>query len=128
MQFFDWQKSTALHLIAPSEGRKEQPMDAEETVRGASTRSKICQLHHDADYYVRWKGGVDELEDGPSNLCLCGSLAKDKQISVGRSAMLPLPNVVLSRPLTNKVKNSGPVHGPFVQITHNVKNKQGGAQ
>jgi inosine/xanthosine triphosphatase len=120
MQFFELAKVDCIGVDAPSKVA-EQPMTAGETRQGAINRVKYCQLHHDADYYVAMEGGVDQLEDGPVTFAYV-VVANEKQISVGRSAMLPLPNLVYQA--LQQGEELGPVMDRLFN-THNVKQKGG---
>ncbi|MEM0912241.1 MAG: inosine/xanthosine triphosphatase [Pseudomonadota bacterium] len=79
-------------VAAPS-GVADQPMNEEETSRGASNRvSHLCEICK-ADYYIAYEGGVDVFEDGPRTFAVvCISNGDSKRF--GQSAALPLPITV----------------------------------
>lgn len=120
MQFFDLDEVICLGIDAPSRVA-EQPMNSAETRLGAINRVKYCQLNHDADYYVAMEGGVDKLEDGPVTFAYI-VVANKQQMSVGRSAMLPLPNAVYQA--LQQGEELGPVMDRMFN-THNIKQKGG---
>ncbi|MCL1059959.1 inosine/xanthosine triphosphatase [Shewanella gelidimarina] len=68
----------------------EQPMTEAETQAGAVNRVKYCQSHYQADYYLAMEGGVDLFDHGPATFAHI-AIAHNEQVSVGRSALLPLP-------------------------------------
>lgn len=68
----------------------EQPMTEAETQVGAVNRVKYCQNHYQADYYLAMEGGVDLFDHGPATFAHI-AIAHNDQVSVGRSALLPLP-------------------------------------
>ena len=105
---------------APS-GVADQPMTSDETQAGAVNRVKYCQSQHQADFYVALEGGVDELEYGPATFAFV-AIASDKQISVGRSCNLPLPDVIFES--LKKGEELGDVMDRFFN-TNNVKQKGG---
>lgn len=74
---------------APS-GVSEQPMDEAETLQGARNRVAFCQQAKAADFYVAFEGGVDEFEYGVATFAYVVVATAD-QLSVGRTADLPLP-------------------------------------
>lgn len=77
---------------APS-GVADQPMTAHETLLGAQNRVSYIQQHHQADWYVAIEGGVDNFDYGAATFAYIVIAHQDKS-SIGRSANLPLPNVV----------------------------------
>lgn len=68
----------------------DQPMTADETREGAENRVRYCQLHSRANYFVAIEGGVDLFTYGPATFAYV-VIADHQRISVGRSAILPLP-------------------------------------
>ncbi|MCL1097790.1 inosine/xanthosine triphosphatase [Shewanella gelidii] len=76
-------------MHAPS-GVAEQPMTTAETKLGAINRAKYCQQTSQADFYVAMEGGVDHFDHGYATFAYVAIL-KGEQLSVGRSAELPLP-------------------------------------
>ena len=76
-------------MHAPS-GVSDQPMDSEETREGAINRVAFCKSQIDADFYVAMEGGVDLFIDGPATFAYIAIADKDR-MSVGHSAILPLP-------------------------------------
>jgi inosine/xanthosine triphosphatase len=121
MQFFELDDAICIGVDAPSDVA-EQPMSASETRIGAINRVKYCQSLYDADYYVAMEGGVDKLEDGPVTFAYV-VVANKQQLSVGRSAMLPLPNVIY------KALQQGEELGPVMDRVFNTDNikQKGGA-
>ncbi|MGO4891201.1 inosine/xanthosine triphosphatase [Flavobacterium sp. W21_SRS_FM6] len=120
MQFFELEQLDCLGINAPS-NVAAQPMSAAETRLGAINRLSYCQLHHQADYYVAIEGGADKLEDGPVTFAYI-AIADQQRMSVGRSAMLPLP------PIVYQALAAGEELGPVMDRlfnTHNIKQKGG---
>ncbi|GIU21757.1 inosine/xanthosine triphosphatase [Shewanella schlegeliana] len=76
-------------VSAPSLVR-DQPMTEAETRLGAINRVKHCQARHQADFFLAMEGGVDQFEHGPATFAYI-AIAYKKQVSIGRSALLPLP-------------------------------------
>ncbi|MBV7316987.1 inosine/xanthosine triphosphatase [Shewanella sp. NIFS-20-20] len=76
-------------MKAPS-GVSDQPMTAAETRLGALNRVRYCQQHQQADFYIAMEGGVDMFDDGPATFAYI-VIGHGDQISVNRSASLPLP-------------------------------------
>lgn len=76
-------------LDAPS-GVAAQPMTEAQTLQGARNRVSFCQQTQAADIYVAFEGGVDEFEYGVATFAYVVVACAD-QISVGRTADLPLP-------------------------------------
>lgn len=76
-------------LNAPS-GVADQPMSEAETLAGARNRVAFCQQAQAADFYVAFEGGVDEFEYGVATFAYVVVATAD-QVSVGRTADLPLP-------------------------------------
>jgi inosine/xanthosine triphosphatase len=79
-------------MNAPSQVA-EQPLTAEETLLGAQNRVRYCKTQIDADFYVAFEGGVDRFEYGPSTFAYV-VIADCQKESVGRSAILPLPEKI----------------------------------
>lgn len=79
-------------MHAPS-GVADQPMTADETREGAINRVAYCRQHAEADFYVALEGGVDRFEYGPATFAYVVIASSERQ-SVGRSAILPLPNII----------------------------------
>ena len=71
----------------------DQPMTEAETRLGAINRVKYCQQQSTADFYVAIEGGVDNFDYGCATFAYVVIATNEKQI-VGRSANLPLPNMV----------------------------------
>lgn len=67
-----------------------QPMTSDETRQGAENRVHYCQQHSDGDYFVAIEGGVDLFTYGPATFAYV-VIANHQRLSVGRSAILPLP-------------------------------------
>lgn len=100
----------------------DQPMTAEETRAGAINRVNYCKQHHDADFYIAIEGGVDMLLDGPATFAYVVIAYGNEQVSVGRSASLPLPPVIYADLLEGK--ELGPVMDDRFNTT-NIKQKGG---
>ncbi len=100
----------------------EQPMTAEETKQGAINRVKYCQSRHEADFYFAMEGGVDLFEQGPATFAYL-AIATKNQLSIGRSASLPLPIAVY------QALKQGEELGHVMDRLFNTKNikQQGGA-
>ena len=80
---------------APS-GVAEQPMTADENLKGAINRVEHCQSEPDtseADLFIAIEGGVDNFSYGPATFAYIVISDKQQRL-VGRSAILPLPPVV----------------------------------
>ncbi len=71
----------------------DQPMTEEQTKEGAVNRVNYCQQHAQADFYVAIEGGVDHFTYGSATFAYVVIVANGTQ-SIGRSANLPLPEVV----------------------------------
>ena len=71
----------------------EQPMSSKETRQGAINRVEFCRNTDSADYYLAMEGGVDSFEDGPATFAYI-AIATQDNMSIGRSANLPLPACV----------------------------------
>ncbi|WOT05707.1 inosine/xanthosine triphosphatase [Shewanella youngdeokensis] len=71
----------------------EQPMTETATQAGAINRVKYCQSNYNAHYYFAMEGGVDLFDHGPATFAYI-AIAYQDQVSVGRSALLPLPMLV----------------------------------
>lgn len=120
MQFFELDNVDCIGINAPS-SVSVQPMTSTETRLGAFNRIKYCQLNYEADYYVAMEGGVDLLEDGPVTFAYI-VVAHKQQISVGRSAILPLPITVYQA--LERGEELGPLMDRLFN-THNIKQKGG---
>lgn len=107
-------------VIAPS-GVADQPMTSQATREGAINRVKYCQQNYQADFYLAIEGGVDCFEDGPATFAYV-VIADNKTVSVGRSANLPLPNIVYQALVDGE--ELGHVMDRLFD-TDNVKQKQG---
>jgi inosine/xanthosine triphosphatase len=69
----------------------DQPMTEADTKLGAINRAQYCQAQQqDADFHIAMEGGVDNFDHGPATFAYMAILHK-QQLSVGRSALLPLP-------------------------------------
>ncbi|MDF0533177.1 inosine/xanthosine triphosphatase [Shewanella sp. A32] len=77
---------------APS-GVADQPMTDEATRQGAINRVKWCQQQTTADYYLAMEGGVDLIADHAYTYAWV-VIADNRQLSLSRSAHLPLPTKV----------------------------------
>ncbi|MFT5235565.1 MAG: inosine/xanthosine triphosphatase [Shewanella sp.] len=109
---------------APS-GVAEQPMTADETLKGAINRVEHCQSAQKmtkADLYIAIEGGVDNFTYGPATFAYV-VIAHNSQRLVGRSALLPLP------PIVYNALNQGEELGDVMDRLFNTKNikQQGGA-
>ncbi len=109
---------TGMH--APS-GVPDQPMTAKQTREGAENRVRFCQQQVDADFYVALEGGVDVFEYGPSTFAYV-VVANHSRLSVGRSAILPLPTSVYQA--LEKGEELGDVMDRLFN-TQNIKQKGG---
>ncbi len=105
----------------------DQPMTEVETRQGAINRVTYCQSlvdsnDHSAELFVAMEGGVDNFEHGPATFAYI-VVATANQVSVGRSALLPLPSCVY-RSLA-----AGEELGDVMDRLFNTKNikQQGGA-
>ena len=115
------QQVECVGIDAPSKVA-EQPMTAEETRAGAINRVNFCKLHHNADFYVAIEGGVDMLLDGPATFAYVVIAYGHDEITVGRSASLPLPPVIYADLLAGK--ELGPVMDDRFNTT-NIKHGLG---
>ncbi|MFT7687991.1 MAG: inosine/xanthosine triphosphatase [Candidatus Azotimanducaceae bacterium] len=102
-------------------------MDSEETRLGAENRVTYCRRFdaeavNRADYYVAMEGGVDNFDHGPATFAYV-AIANQDRISIGRSAILPLPKKVY------KELEAGYELGDVMDRLFNVKNikQKGGA-
>lgn len=104
-----------------SSGVADQPMTAAETRQGAINRVTFCRQHAAADYYVAFEGGVDLLDDGPATFAYIAVADRSRQ-SIGRSTLLPLPQVAYQALL--KGEELGDTMDRLFN-TSNVKQKEG---
>lgn len=100
----------------------DQPMTEQETKQGAINRIKYCQSHHTADFYFAMEGGVDLSVQGPATFAYL-VIATPNNVSIGRSASLPLPLKVYQA--LQQGEELGHVMDRLFN-THNIK-QQGGA-
>ncbi len=91
-QFFPKADVQCEGLDSPS-GVRDQPMTEAETRLGAENRLKWCQANGEADFYVTMEGGVDRFATGPATFAYV-AIGFGEQMSIGKSAMLPLPMAV----------------------------------
>jgi inosine/xanthosine triphosphatase len=99
----------------------EQPITAAETLLGAQNRVRYCKTQKQADFYVAFEGGVDRFEYGPSTFAYV-VIANQHKESVGRSAILPLPEKIY------QALCDGEELGPLMDSlfdTDNIKQKGG---
>ncbi|WP_299796148.1 inosine/xanthosine triphosphatase [uncultured Shewanella sp.] len=125
-QLFPESNIECIATHAPS-GVANQPMTERETRLGALNRVRYCQSmaasgEQEAELFVAMEGGVDKLEHGPATFAYI-AVATAKQISVGRSALLPLPSSVYH------ALEAGEELGDVMDRLFNTKNikQQGGA-
>ncbi|MEC4728130.1 inosine/xanthosine triphosphatase [Shewanella sp. D64] len=109
---------------APS-GVAEQPMTADETLKGAINRVEYCQSAPEiekADLYIAIEGGVDNFSYGPATFAYV-VIGHHGQRVVGRSALLPLPLIIY------RALNEGEELGDVMDRLFNTQNtkQQGGA-
>jgi inosine/xanthosine triphosphatase len=71
----------------------DQPMTSDETLLGAENRVAFIEQQFEADWHVAIEGGIDNFAYGPATFAYI-VIAHQGQKQVGRSANLPLPNVV----------------------------------
>lgn len=79
-------------MHAPS-GVPDQPMNSDETRIGAVNRVEYCKSQQRADFYVAMEGGVDRFDYGAFTFAYV-VIDNGQQQSVGRSAILPIPDSV----------------------------------
>ena len=79
-------------MHAPS-GVPDQPMNSDETRIGAMNRVAFCKERQQADFYVAMEGGVDRFDYGAFTFAYV-VIDDGKNQSVGRSAILPIPESV----------------------------------
>ncbi|MFV7785749.1 MULTISPECIES: inosine/xanthosine triphosphatase [Shewanella] len=85
-------------IHAPS-GVAPQPMTDEETREGAINRARYCaQMGQEneqlkADLYIAMEGGVDLFDHGAATYAYM-AIIHNNELSIGRSAQLPLPGKV----------------------------------
>lgn len=108
-------------LDAPSKVA-DQLMTAAETQLGAINRVKFCQQQQQADFYIAIEGGVDVFDYGAATFAYV-VIANNTRQSIGRSANLPLPDVVY------QALQQGEELGHVMDRLFNTKNikQQGGA-
>ncbi|WP_144210883.1 inosine/xanthosine triphosphatase [Shewanella donghaensis] len=104
----------------------DQPMTDEETKLGAINRAEFCQsqyIQHNqtADFFIAMEGGVDNFEHGPATFAYM-AIIHNQQLSVGRSALLPLPAKVYQA--LEQGEELGHVMDRLFK-THNIKQKGG---
>ncbi len=105
----------------------DQPMTEVETRQGAINRVIYCQAlvdakEYSAELFVAMEGGVDNFEHGPATFAYI-VVANAEQLSVGRSALLPLPSRIYHALV------AGEELGDVMDRLFNTKNikQQGGA-
>lgn len=100
----------------------EQPLTAAETLLGAQNRVRYCKAQIAADFYVAFEGGVDRFDYGPSTFAYV-VIADHHKESVGRSAILPLPEKLY------QALCDGEELGPLMDRLFNTENikQKGGA-
>lgn len=105
----------------------DQPMTEVDTRQGAINRVTYCQEtaesgEHPAELFVAMEGGVDNFEHGPATFAYI-VVATANQVSVGRSALLPLPACIY------RSLGAGEELGDVMDRLFNTKNikQQGGA-
>jgi len=96
-QIFPQTDIECVGIHSPS-GVPDQPMTELETRQGAINRVSYCQSlaesgEQSAQLFVAMEGGVDNFEHGPATFAYI-VVATATQVSVGRSALLPLPSCV----------------------------------
>jgi inosine/xanthosine triphosphatase len=119
-QVFSIDDLDCVGINAPS-NVPDQPMNSQQTKEGAINRVEYCYQSIRADYYVAIEGGVDEFEYGPATFAYI-AISNGADISVGRSALLPLPPVVYEA--LKKGEELGTVIDRLFN-TKNAKQKQG---
>ena len=123
-QYFPQHKIHCIGKHAPSLVA-DQPMTDEETKLGAINRAQYCQSEHTlntpADFYIAMEGGVDNFAHGPATFAYMAIIHKS-QLSIGRSALLPLPAKVYQA--LEQGEELGHVMDKLYN-THNIKQKGG---
>ena len=99
----------------------DQPMTEAETRLGAVNRVKACLAEYKANWYVAIEGGVDKFTDGPATFAYV-AICNGEHWSVGRSANLPLPEMVYASLTAGE--ELGDVMDKLFD-THNIKQKGG---
>ncbi|GAB3475916.1 inosine/xanthosine triphosphatase [Marinomonas epiphytica] len=121
---FEGKKVITQGMHAPS-NVAEQPMSAEETKQGAINRAWHCQNSDEQtqfDFYVAMEAGVDCEEKGAYTFAYMAIIDQNEQLSIGRTASLPLPISIYQR------LKSGEELGPVMDDvfgTDNIKQKGG---
>lgn len=119
--YFPQHQILATGIDAPS-GVTEQPMTSKETRDGAVNRLRYCQSQYpEADFCAAIEGGVDNFEDGAATFAYL-VVATPQQMSVGRSANMPIPSSVYDA--LTKGAELGPLMDEIFNTT-NVKQKGG---
>lgn len=125
-QIFPEKNIECIGIHAPSMV-PDQPMTEVETRQGAVNRVIYCQTlvdakEYSAELFVAMEGGVDNFEHGPATFAYI-VVANAKQLSVGRSALLPLPSRIYHSLV------AGEELGDVMDRLFNTKNikQQGGA-
>jgi len=120
--YFPQHDVQAQGIAAPS-NVSEQPMTSKETRDGAVNRLRYCQSNQPhADFYAAIEGGVDNFEDGAATFAYL-AVADREQLSVGRSANMPIPQSVY------QALEAGEELGPLMDKLFNTTNikQKGGA-
>lgn len=117
-----YQESTIMTegLNAPSLV-SEQPMNERETRLGAENRLNFILQHYSCDFAMTMEGGVEQYDFGPATFAYV-AIGHNGKISIGRSALLPLPNKVYGA--LQEGQELGDVMDQLFD-TNNVKQKGG---
>ncbi|MFS1424532.1 inosine/xanthosine triphosphatase [Shewanella sp. 10N.286.48.B5] len=124
-QYFPDRKINCSGMHAPSLVA-DQPMTDAETKLGAINRAQFCQSQYqsnaqEADFFIAMEGGVDNFDHGPATFAYM-AIIHNQQLSVGRSALLPLPTQVYQA--LEQGEELGHVMDKLFN-THNIKQKGG---
>ncbi|TNH04105.1 non-canonical purine NTP phosphatase [Testudinibacter sp. TR-2022] len=108
--------------IPSQSGVAEQPMSMAETKQGAFNRVTFCQQQIPcADFYLAIEAGIERFDYGAAT-CAYIVISNNVQFSIGRSAELPIPNVIFQQ--LNPDTELGTIMDRLFQ-TENIKQKGG---
>ncbi len=79
-----------IEAVAAPSGVSDQPMNEEETRKGAFNRVSELIDTTDADFFIAYEGGVDVFEDGPKTFAVV-CISNGDTFRFGQTATLPLP-------------------------------------
>lgn len=88
--------------VAVESGVSDQPMDFDETIRGAKNRARAAMLLKPADFAVGLEAGVDKRPEAWFETGWCAVLDAAGNFNVGSSPVLTMPDSVMEGILSGK--------------------------